>query len=91
MTKAELIAAVAEKAGLTKKDAEAAVGATFDTITQTLVKGDKIQLVGFGTFATKERPARVCLNPATKQKIQVPASTVPVFKIGKALKDAVAK
>ncbi len=91
MTKAELIAVVAEKAGLSKKDADAAVSATFEAITETLVKGDKIQLVGFGTFATKERPARTCINPSTKAKIEVPATTVPVFKIGKALKEAVAK
>ncbi len=91
MTKAELIAAVAEKAGLSKKDADAAVSATFESITETLVKGDKIQLVGFGTFSTKDRPARTCINPSTKEKIQVAATTVPVFKIGKGLKDAVAK
>lgn len=91
MTNTDLIAAVAEKAGLSKKDADAAVGATFETITEMLAKGDKIQLVGFGTFATKERPARVCMNPATKQEVKVPAKTVPVFKTGKALKDAVAK
>ncbi|MEG0913443.1 MAG: HU family DNA-binding protein [Oscillospiraceae bacterium] len=91
MTKSELIAAVAEKTGLTKKDSETAVNATFDAITETLVKGDKIQLVGFGTFSTKDRPARTCINPATKAKIDVAATTVPVFKIGKALKEAVAK
>ena len=91
MTKADLIAAVAEKAGLTKKDADAAVNATFDAITETLSKGDKIQLVGFGTFAPKDRPARVCINPMTKAQVKVPATTVPSFKAGKALKDAVAK
>ncbi len=91
MTKAELIAAVAEKAGISKKDADAAVSATFDTITDSLVKGDKIQLVGFGTFAPKDRPARTCINPMTKAKVEVAATTVPTFKAGKALKDAVAK
>ena len=91
MTKAELIAAVAEKAGLSKKDADAAVNATFDTITDAMTKGDKIQLVGFGTFAPKDRPARTCINPATKAKVEVAATTVPTFKAGKALKDAVAK
>ncbi len=91
MTKAELVAAVAEKAGLSKKDAEAAVAATFESITETLAKGDKLQLVGFGTFAVKDRPARTCINPATKAKVQVPATRVASFKVGKALKDAVAK
>lgn len=91
MTKAELIAAVAEKTNLTKKDAEAAVAATFASITECLEKGDKIQVVGFGTFATKERAERTCLNPRTKETVTVAASTVPTFKAGKALKDAVAK
>lgn len=91
MTKAELIAAVAEKAGLSKKDADAAIGATFETISETLTKGGKIQLVGFGTFAAKARPARTCINPRTKEKVAVAATTVPTFKAGKALKDALAK
>ena len=91
MNKAELVAAVAEKTGLSKKDSEKAVNATFDTISAALVKGDKVQLVGFGSFETKERNARVGRNPRTKEEIEIPASRVPTFKVGKALKDAVAK
>ena len=91
MTKAELIAAIAEKAGMTKKDADAALSATIDTITDTLAKGDKIQLVGFGTFEVRERKAREGINPQSKSKIQIPATKVPAFKAGRALKDAVAK
>ena len=91
MNKAELIATVAEKTGLSKKDSEKAVNAAFDAITEALVAGDKVQLVGFGAFETKERSARVGRNPKTKEEIQIPASRVPAFKAGKALKDAVAK
>ncbi len=91
MTKAELVAAVAEQSNLTKKDAETAVNATFDAITGALAKGEKVQMMGFGSFVTKDRPARTCINPATKQKIQVAATRVPAFKAGKALKDVVAK
>ena len=91
MNKAELVAAVAEKAGLSKKDSEKAVNAAFDVIADTLVKGDKVQLVGFGSFETKTRNARVGRNPRTKEEIEIPASRVPVFKVGKALKDAVSK
>lgn len=91
MTKAELIAAIAEKAGMTKKDADAALSATIDTITDTLAKGDKIQLVGFGTFEVRERAAREGINPQSKQKITIAATKVPAFKAGRALKDAVAK
>lgn len=91
MNKTELIAAVAQKSGLSKKDAEKAVGATFEAITETLASGDKIQLVGFGSFETKSREARMGRNPKTKEPIQIPASTVPVFKAGKALKDEVSK
>ena len=93
MTKTELIAAVAEKAGLTKKDAAAAVDAklTFETIAQALANGDKVQISGFGIFDTKKREARTGLNPRTKETIQIPASTQPVFKAGKALKDVVSK
>ena len=91
MNKADLVAAVAEKAGISKKDSEKAVNAAFDAITAALVAGDKVQLVGFGTFETKERSARVGRNPKTKEEIQIPASRVPAFKAGKALKDAVAK
>ena len=91
MNKADLVAAVAEKAGISKKDSEKAVNAAFDAITAALVAGDKVQLVGFGAFETKERSARVDRNPKTKEEIQIPASRVPAFKAGKALKDAVAK
>ncbi|MGM9542996.1 MAG: HU family DNA-binding protein [Candidatus Limivicinus sp.] len=91
MNKADLVAAVAEKAGISKKDSEKAVNAAFDAITAALVAGDKVQLVGFGAFETKERSARVGRNPKTKEEIQIPASRVPAFKAGKALKDAIAK
>ncbi len=91
MNKAELVTAVAEKAGLSKKDSEKAINAAFDVITETLVAGDKVQLVGFGAFEVKERGARVGRNPKTKEEIQIPASRVASFKVGKALKDAVSK
>ena len=91
MNKAELVAAVAEKSGLSKKDSEKAINAAFETISTALVKGDKVQLVGFGSFETKERNARIGRNPRTKEEIQIPASRVPAFKAGKALKDAVAE
>ena len=91
MNKVELIAAVAEKAGLSKKDAEKALNATVDTIADALAAGDKVQLVGFGGFETKKREARMGRNPRTKETIQIPASCVPVFKAGKALKDKVSK
>ena len=89
MNKSELIAEVALKAELTKKDADAAVNAVIDAITDSLKKGDKVQLVGFGSFEVKKRAARVGRNPKTKEAIEIPASVVPVFKAGKALKDAV--
>ena len=91
MNKTELIAAVAEKADLSKKDAEAAITAAVEAITGALIEGEKVQLVGFGSFEVKTRAARVGRNPKTKESIKIPASTVPVFKAGKALKDAVAK
>ena len=91
MNKAELVAAVAEKTALSKKDSEKVVNAAFEAITEALVAGEKVQLVGFGSFETKERNARVGRNPRTKEEIQIPASRVPAFKAGKALKDAVAK
>ena len=91
MNKAELVAAVAEKTGLSKKDSEKAVNAAFDAISETLVEGGKVQLVGFGSFETKTRNARVGRNPRTKEEIEIPASRVPAFKAGKALKEAVAK
>ena len=91
MNKAELVAAVAEQAGLSKKDSEKAVNATFEAITAALVEGGKVQLVGFGSFEIKERASRVGRNPRTKEEIAIPASRVASFKVGKALKDAVAK
>ena len=91
MNKAELVAVVAEKAGLSKKDSEKAVNAALDAITAELAAGGKVQLVGFGSFETKKRDARVGRNPRTKEEIKIPASRVPAFKAGKALKDVVAK
>ena len=91
MNKAELIAAVAEKASLSKKDSEAAVNAALEAITAALQDGDKVQLVGFGSFETKAREARTGRNPKTKEPIEIPATKAPVFKAGKALKDRVAK
>ena len=91
MNKVELIAQIAEKSGLSKKDAEKALAATVDAITEAVSTGDKVQLVGFGSFEVKQREARVGRNPKTKEEIQIPASRVPVFKAGKALKDVVAK
>lgn len=89
MTKVELVNAVAEKAGLSKKDSEKAVSAVFAAITDTLKAGDKLSLVGFGTFEVKERKERTGINPRTKQAITIAASKTPVFKAGKALKDSV--
>ena len=91
MNKTELIAAVAEKTGLTKKDAERVVSATFETITASLEKGEKVQIFGFGNFEVKAREARVGRNPRTKETIQIAASKLPAFKASKALKDIVAK
>ena len=91
MNKAELVAAVAEKTALSKKDSEKAVNAAFDAITGALVAGEKVQLVGFGAFEVKERGARIGRNPQTKAEITIPASRVATFKVGKALKEAVAK
>ena len=91
MNKTELIAVVAEKSGMTKKDTEQIVNATFDTIASALMKGEKVQLSGFGIFETKEREARVGRNPRTKEAIQIPASKAPAFKASKALKDAIDK
>lgn len=89
MNKTELVAAVAEKAGLTKVDAEKAVKASIDAITEALVKGEKVQLVGFGTFEVREKDASVARNPQTGATIEVPAHKAPAFKAGAALKDAV--
>ena len=91
MNKADLINATAAKAGLSKKDSEKAVNTVIDAITEALVKGDKVQLVGFGVFETKTRAARTGRNPRTLETIQIPASKIPQFKPGKALKDAVSK
>ena len=88
MNKTELIAAVAEKAGFSKKDADAAVNAALATITETLKAGDKVSLVGFGTFEVRERPAHKGHNPMTGAEIEIPASKAPAFKAGKALKEA---
>ena len=90
MNKAELISAVAEKAELSKKDTEAVISAMLDTIAASLKDGDKVQLVGFGSFEVKKRAERIGRNPKTKESIKIPASQVPVFKAGKALKDTVA-
>ena len=89
MNKTELVAAVAEKAELSKKDAEAAVTAFFDAITESLRGGEKVQLVGFGTFEVKDRAARMGRNPLTKELVPIAASKAPVFKAGKALKETV--
>ena len=82
MNKAELITAVAEKTGLSKKDSEKAVNAAFDTIVDTLVSGEKVQMVGFGVFDIKERGVRVGRNPKTREEIEIPATKVPFFKAG---------
>ncbi len=87
--KSEIISSVAEKAGLSRADAGRAVDAVLDTITDTLKSGDSVNFVGFGSFVARPRAARTGLNPQTKEQIQIPASTVPAFKAGKALKDAV--
>ena len=91
MTKAEIVTAIAEKSGLTKKDSEKALAAFIDTVTDTLSKGESIQLVGFGTFEVRERAARTGINPRSKEKIEIAATKVPAFKAGRALKDAVSK
>ena len=89
MTKAEMIVAVAEKTGMTKKDADKAVSAVLETITETLKKGDKITLTGFGSFEIKTRAAHAGINPKTKAPITIAECKVPVFKAGKALKESV--
>ena len=91
MNKTELIAAVAEKANLSKKDAEAAVSAVLDAVTDELVKGGKVQLIGFGSFEVRERAAKQGRNPKTGEAMQIPATKVPAFKAGNTLKNAVAK
>ncbi len=89
MNKTELIDAIAAKAGLSKKDAKGALEATIESITEALAKGDSVALIGFGTFSTAARAARVARVPGTGKEVQVPATTVAKFKVGKALKDAV--
>lgn len=91
MNKAELINAVAASADVSKKDTEAVITAMLDTITETLKQGDKVQLVGFGSFEVKKRAARMGRNPQTKEEIEIPATVLPVFKAGKLLKDTVAR
>ena len=91
MKKTELIAAVAEQSGLSKKDAEKALYATIDTIVKAVAEGDKIQLTGFGTFEQRQRNARTGVDPRTGNSIEIPASKVPAFKAGKAFKDVVNK
>lgn len=89
MNKTELIAAIAEKSGISKKDADKALAAFVTTVTETLKAGDKIQLVGFGNFEVRERGERMGRNPQTKETIKIAASKAPVFKAGKAFKDAI--
>ena len=91
MNKTELITAMAEASGLTKKDCDTALNAFVDTLQTALKSGDKVQLLGFGTFEVKERAAHQGINPSTKEPMQIPASKSPVFKSGKQLKDAVNK
>ena len=91
MNKSDLIAAIAAKTGETKKSAEANVNSFVEVVTEALVKGDKVQLVGFGSFEVRKRAARKGRNPQTKEEIKIPASKAPVFKAGKALKDLVNK
>ena len=91
MTKTDLIIAVAEKSGLKRKEAELAVNAVLETVVETLVEGDRVSLVGFGTFEVRDRSARTGVNPKTGEAIEIAACKVPAFKAGKSLKDAVAK
>ncbi len=91
MNKAELSAAIVKKTGFTKKDAEKALGAVTEAISEALAAGDRVQIVGFGSFEVRNRPARVARNPRTGEQIKIKASKAPVFKAGKALKDGVNK
>ncbi len=91
MNKAELITAAADRADISRKDAEKAINAAFEVITEELIAGERVSLVGFGSFDVKNRSERVGRNPRTREEIIIPASRVPQFKAGKALKDAVAK
>ena len=90
MNKLELVASIADKTGLTKKDAEKFMTATFEIISDALAAGDKVQVAGFGAFEVREREARTCRNPKTGESVEVSATRVPVFKAGKALKEKVA-
>lgn len=89
MNKMELVSAMAEKSGLSKKDCEAALGALTDTLAAAMNAGDRVQLVGFGSFEVKKRAARTGRNPRTNETVEIPAAKLPVFKAGKALKDAI--
>ena len=91
MNKNELVIAVADAAAISRKDADAAITAALDAITAALQEGEKVQLVGFGSFEVKKRNARIARNPRTQEPMEVPATIVPVFKPGKILKDAVAR
>ena len=91
MNKGELVAALAAKSELSKKDSEAALNALIDVISETMAKGEKVQLIGFGTFEAKDRPARVARNPRTGAEVKIAACKAPAFKAGKALKDKVNK
>ncbi len=91
MNKAELIASIADKSGMTKKDSEKALNAFMESVNDALMKGEKVQLVGFGTFEVRERSERKGRNPRTQEEMVIPASKAPVFKAGKALKDALNK
>lgn len=91
MNKAELVASMAEKCKLSKKDTEKVLNAFVESVEEALINGDKVQLVGFGSFEVRDRAARKGRNPQTKEEITIPASKAPVFKVGKALKDAVSK
>ncbi|MCL2077680.1 MAG: HU family DNA-binding protein [Oscillospiraceae bacterium] len=90
MTKIELVAAISEKTGFSKKDSESALVAVLDSITDALVDGEKVSLVGFGTFEVRTRAAREGINPQSQKKIKIPAKNVPAFKAGKLLKETVA-
>ena len=89
MNKTELVASVAEKAGISKKDADKAVAAVLESVVEALKSGDKVALIGFGTFDVKQRAERTCINPRTKEKVISPATKVPSFKAGAALKSAI--
>jgi len=91
VNKAELISVMAEKSGLTKKDSEKALNSFIEAVEEALVKGDKVQLVGFGTFEVRERSARKGRNPQTGEEIDIPAASVPAFKAGKALRESINK